>query len=213
MKLKIDNTYICHYSKLRERKQYLRKHFSNIGLEKYEFVELFDKETWNLNEIQPQYPKIFGPTPRGTFLKKSEISLTLKYCWIINDAYKKKYKSILLFEDDVKLSDNFIELFNDFTSQLPLDWDIAWVGSCLDLHAKTEPNKNVYQMNGSRCTHAFMISDSCIHKIINHIKYADDCADFYFNQLIEKFNLKNYWFEPSLAYQNTIFTTSIHNET
>lgn len=212
MKIQVDNIYVCHYSKLRERKQYLRKHFSEVGLEKYEFVELYDKETWNTKELEKEYPKIFGLTPRQTKLKKSEISLTLKYCWIIKDAFEKKYKSILLFEDDVRLADNFIHNFNNFTNQLPEDWDMAWVGSCLNLHAQTEANKNVYLMNGSRCTHAFMMSDKCINKIINDINHADDCADFYFNQLIEKFNLKNYWFEPSLAEQNKIFTTSIHNE-
>lgn len=213
MKIDVDNIYICHYTKLRERKKYLKNHFDNVGIEHYQFVENFDKETWNIKEIEKEYPKIFGLTPRHTKLKNSEISLTLKYCWIIKDAFEKKYKSILLFEDDIKLHENFVELFNSFNSQLPEDWDIAWVGSCLDLHAPTQPNKNVYIMNGSRCTHAFMISDKCINKIINYIKDANDCADFYFNNLIEKFNLNNYWFEPSLAEQNKLFTTSIHNET
>jgi hypothetical protein len=56
-----------------------------------------------------------------------------------------------------------------------------------------------------------MLSKSCINKIIESIKFVNDGADWYYNNLIESFNLNNYWFEPSLASQNTMYETTIQN--
>ena len=48
-------------------------------------------------------------------------------------------------------------------------------------------------------------------KIIESIKFVNDGADWYYNNLIEKLNLNNYWFEPSLASQNIMYETTIQN--
>ena len=211
----VDHIYICHWNKLKEIKKYVIEHLEQLGLNEYHFVECFDKETWDIDQVQKEYPKIFGSSSRNTKLNLSEISLTLKYCWAIKDAYEQGYESVLMLEDDVELHPDFINLFNNFKGQLPKNWDLAWVGSCCDLHAKAVPHQNVYRVNGSRCTHAFMISRNCINKLIHNIHDANDAADHYFNYLIETFQLNNYWFEPSLAEQNKnseIFNTTIHTE-
>lgn len=211
--INVDHIYVCHWSKLRERKEYLIDHLGKLGINDYHFVECFDKAKWDIKQIEKDYPKVLGLTTSNTQLNYSEISLVLKYCWAIRDAYNNGYESVLMLEDDVELHPDFVNLFNDFKSQLPEDWDLAWVGSCLNLHARTVPNQNVYRVNGSRCTHAFMVSKNCINKIINDVHNVNNAADHYFNGLIEKFNLNNYWFEPSLAEQNKsseIFNTSVH---
>jgi GR25 family glycosyltransferase involved in LPS biosynthesis len=139
----------------------------------------------------------------------SEISLLLKHCLIVKDAYENGYNSILVFEDDVVLEPNFTERLNNYISQLPQDWDSCWVGSCCGLHAPYIEGINVYKMDGSRCTHAFLLSKSGIYKIVNDMKFANDPADWYYNMLILKHNLNNYWFEPPLAYQNLKYKTTI----
>ena len=45
--LNTDNTYVCHYNKLKDRKVYLENHFKDIGIDKYEFVENYNKERRN----------------------------------------------------------------------------------------------------------------------------------------------------------------------
>lgn len=211
--INVDHIYVCHWDKLKERKAYIIEHLQKFGINDYHFVECFDKEKWDIQQIEKDYPKVLGLNGFNTRLNYSEISLVLKYCWAIKDAYENGYESVLMLEDDVELHPNFVELFNSFKGQLPADWDLAWVGSCLNLHAKTVPDQNVYRINGSRCTHAFLMSKSCINKIIHDIHNVNNAADHYFNNLIEKFNLNNYWFEPSLAEQNKsseIFNTSVH---
>ena len=78
----IENVYICHWKKLTERKSNLIAHLSEIGIKKYQWVENYDKDSWNIEKIQKEYPLIFDNNPLGRKLKWSEISLTLKHSWI-----------------------------------------------------------------------------------------------------------------------------------
>lgn len=208
--LDVDQIYVCHWSKLRERKARLIEHLSKVGINDWRWVQCFDKEKWDLDQIKADYPTAFDRTTSNTFLNYSEISLVLKHCWAIKDAYEQGYESFLMLEDDVQLHPDFVNLFNNFKAQLPEDWDLAWVGSCCGLHARTVPNQNVYRVDGSRCTHAFIVSKGCINKIVDTIYNVNDAADHYFNYLIKEFQLNNYWFEPSLADQNETYNTSVH---
>jgi GR25 family glycosyltransferase involved in LPS biosynthesis len=209
-KLNVDKVYICHYKKLEDRKIDLENHLNDNGIFEYQFVENFDKNEWNKDEIEEEYPNIFKVNDENRFLSDSEISLALKHSWIIQDTYKNKYKSSLVLEDDVLLCYDFIELFNDYKSQLPDFWDLAWVGSCYNLHAEYDGNNNVYKNNhGSRCTHCFIISQQFCEKVISDVKNINDSSDFFYNKLVKKFDLNNYWFEPCLAFQDIKYQSAI----
>ena len=207
----IDKIFICHWDKLTDRKEELIKVLSEENIFDYEFVCDYDKDTWSEEEIKYDFPKIFEVVEGyGRKLKSSEISLSLKHVKIIREV-AEKYEYALVLEDDVILCDNFVEEFLESHNQLPDDWDIAWVGTCCGLHAPTSKGKRVYRVNGSRCTHAYAISNIGAKKVLSELKYCNTGADFFFNLLIEKFNLNNYWFEPALAIQSPEFTTTIQN--
>ena len=207
----IDKIFICHWDKLTDRKEELIKVLSEENIFDYEFVCDYDKDTWSEEEIKYDFPKIFEVVEGyGRKLKPSEISLSLKHVKIIREV-AEKYEYALVLEDDVILCDNFVEEFFRSYNQLPEDWDIAWVGTCCGLHASTSEDKRVYRVNGSRCTHAYAISNSGAKKVLSELKYCNTGADFFFNLLIEKFNLNNYWFEPALAIQSPEFKTTIQN--
>ena len=207
----IDKIFICHWSKLTDRKEELIKVLSEENIFDYEFVCDYDKDTWSEEEIKYDFPKIFEVVEGyGRKLKSSEISLSLKHVKIIREV-AEKYEYALVLEDDVILCDNFVEEFLESHNQLPDDWDIAWVGTCCGLHAPTSEGKRVYRVNGSRCTHAYAISNIGAKKVLSELKYCNTGSDFFFNLLIEKFNLNNYWFEPALAIQSPEFKTTIQN--
>lgn len=207
----IDKIFLCHWDKLTDRKEELIQVLSEENIFDYEFVCDYDKETWSEEEIKSEFPKIFEVVEGyGRKLKPSEISLSLKHVKIIREV-AEKYEYALVLEDDVILCDGFVEEFLESYNQLPDDWDIAWVGTCCGLHAPTSEGKRVYRINGSRCTHAYAISNKGAKKVLSELKYCNTGADFFFNLLIEKFNLNNYWFEPALAVQNSKFQTTIQN--
>ncbi len=207
--MKPDNIYICHYTKLVDRKNILINHLSSRDIYQYEWVENYNADDWDVGEIKKEYPNIFEITTNGKKLPYSIISLLLKHLWILKDMVKKQYKSVLILEDDVVLCDNFKEKLEIYMNQLPSDWDLGWVGTCCNLHASMNGNTNVYRKNGSRCTHAFVVNLKCAETVLPDLNYPNNAADWYYNYLIEKYNLNNYWFEPPLAIQNKSFKTSL----
>jgi len=123
------------------------------------------------------------------------------------------YTSINPDLTDVDLVNAYQNLdeFSKSFEQLPEDWDMAWVGTCCDLHAHPKDGLRIAKANGSRCTHAYIISNLGANKILEELRYCNDGADFYYNYLIDKFKLNNYWFEPALAVQSAEFKTTIQN--
>jgi GR25 family glycosyltransferase involved in LPS biosynthesis len=208
MKLNVDKIYICHYTKLVERKKSIINQLDNIGVNNYEFVEFFDKDNLFTDEILKNFPKIHNIENNMTLGEKS---LALKHAWIIKDVHDKNYSSVLVLEDDAILCDNFIQYFNYYKNQLPLDWDIGWVGSCFNLKEPQIPNCNVYKTDrGSRCTHAFCISKQFTQKVYNEIKNINRPSDHYYNYLVKTFLLNNYWFQPALALQSLDFCSALN---
>jgi mannosyltransferase OCH1-like enzyme len=214
-KLNVDNIYICHYKKLEERKQSILEQLKEQKIYTYEFVDNFDKTEWNIKEIEKEYPKVFKDWKRGLDsyddnAQNSERSLALKHASILKNIFKNQYEASLILEDDVTLCDNFIEYCNYFISQLPNNWDVAWIGSCLNLHEPTVEGKYVYKTSrGSRCTHAFLVSKYMVNKVIDCISDINLPSDHFYNYLIQRFNLNNYWFEPSLARQSMEYKSEI----
>ena len=47
MKIDVDKIYICHYTKLTDRKQFMLKQLHDFGMDNYQFVEHYDKDELN----------------------------------------------------------------------------------------------------------------------------------------------------------------------
>lgn len=210
----INEIFICHYTKLSDRKIILQEKLNTLGLN-VNWVECYDKEELNMDELYYTYINYNKPLNieghRDRFLKQSEISLMLKHNYIWEQMVEKNIENVLVLEDDVVFEDNFIEKFNKYTEELPSDYDLLWVGSCCNIHATITEGKYLYKENGSRCTHAYMISKKCASKILEYNKINNSPVDFMFNEAIIKYDLINYWLEPSLLNQNNNFKSSIQN--
>lgn len=233
----IDKIFICHYEKLSERKKILLNHLDNQNIYDYEFITDYNKDTWSKDKIKEDFPKIFEtielearvgwkmfgnsrsvssvtllPDKSGKKLRDPQISLALKHLKIIQEV-SEKYEYALVLEDDVVLCDDFLKKFSNSFNQLPDDWDLGWVGTCCEIHAfPILDGKLVYKNSGSRCsrcTHAYIISNQCAKKILPEVKYCNHAIDFWFNIVIEKYKLNNYWFEPVLAIQNSQLESSL----
>lgn len=205
MMIDVDAIYICHYKKLVDRKQSVIEQLENLGLCEYHFVEEFDKDSWDIEVIRKKYPMIDAAS-----MTNSEKSLALKHAWIVEEMHNK-HSSVLVLEDDVVLCDDFVTKFNSYKKQMPLDWDIGWVGSCFNLKEPEQLNKNVYKTNrGSRCTHAFCLSGSFASKMIDEVRNINQPSDCYYNTIVKKFDLNNYWFQPALALQSLEFASSLN---
>lgn len=208
--MNLNKIYICHWKKLKDRKFKLLETLDQQHISNYEFVENYDTDDWNIKELKKKYPYVFKLTPSGRFLTNAEVSLLLKHYYIMNKLVNSNQDYILVLEDDVLLSDNFLVNLKKCYNQLPLDWDLVWVGTCCNLHEPKMKGKLVYKTNrGSRCTHSYLISKKCANKILKNTDMITEAADHAFNYYIEKLNLNNYWIEPPLAIQNPNYETTI----
>lgn len=220
MNINVDKIYVCHWNKLTDRKLFLLDQFKKFNIDnEIEFIEDFEIDNLSDCKYNYIYKNIFEFNSKiNRFIKKSEISLFYKHIKILEDFRDKKYKSILVLEDDALFTSDF-ENINSYITELPNDFDICWVGSCCDLKSnKIEDGNHVYKENGSRCTHGFILNSNIFEKVDVFGDVPICVADAYYNHLIddrrylsgdEGFRLNNYWMEPSLILQNNMFITTI----
>lgn len=212
----IDKIYVCHYTKLVERVDILNTELSKYSLE-VDWITQYDKEDINIQETKSKMINIDKPLGLGGIhdqrnLRMSELSLILKHNHAFEDIIKNNYKYALILEDDVVFSDNFVNKFNKMIS-FDNDFDLIWIGTCCDLKSDNIlSDKYIYEQKGSRCTHAYIISNKCAKKMIDFLKFNNYPMDFAFNRAILEYNLKNYWLEPALVFQNQLFETSIQKD-
>jgi len=211
--MEINKYYMCHYSKLTERREYIENHIKNFNID-LEWILFYDKEDIDWDSLDKIYPNILNIMNEfGRKLSKPEISLLLKHLEVFRDVIKNNYSNVIVFEDDIILDNDFNSKLDTYITQLPIDYDIFWIGSCCNLHTNTIPNKYVYDANSSRCTHAYLISKKGCEKMLECLNDLNHPIDWFFNYVIRTKKLKNYWAEPDLAQQNIVFNTTIqHNK-
>lgn len=198
--------FVLHYSKLIDRKKCIIEQFQKNNITNYEFVENYDKDDLTSDEINMFIDNYRKPT----------MSLFLKHIYVFRQI-AEKYENALIFEDDVILSHNFIDKFNNYYNQLPDDYDMLFIGNGCNLHIESHkilPNINIYEKclnetdwggNGcTRCSDSYVINKKCAIKLINSLKYKIDLQiDFWLNMAARYNNLKVYWAEPTIVTQGS----------
>ena len=205
----IDRYYMCHYQKLTDRKSYVQKVVSKYNIDLHWILD-YDKEVLDEVELSKQFPDLFSDK-NGQKLSKAEISLVMKHYTAFNDVIQNNFKNVVVFEDDIILCDDFDVKLNKYINQLPIDYDILWIGTCCNLHVpQINPSLNVYlHRHGSRCTHAYVISQQGCKKLLNYFHTIYQPIDWYFNNAVRTLNMNNYWAEPALSIQDLSFESAI----
>ena len=207
--------FVLHYSKLIERKQNILEQFKRHNITDYEFIELFDKDS-----ILDRYKNLFVPKYR-----LSMVSLILKHFWVYKEI-SIKYDCALILEDDAILADNFVEILDKYMAELPVDYDMLFIGDGCNLHMPNITDKYIYEKclhptswgcdGASRCSDSYIVNKKCAIKLneyISHLNYKINISsDFWINKAARDNNLKVYWSEPTIVSQGTengLFKTSI----
>ena len=198
--------FIIHYTPLEDRKKNILEQLQKYNLDA-EFINM-NKDDVLTNENTIKYNSSREILKKTAFLTKKHLHC---YQEIID-----KYDYALILEDDFILADNFTEQLNKFITELPDDWDMCFIGSCLDIHINSDiinanPNKHVFKVDSSkastRCVHAYMVTKKCAKKVLNKINKPDyiikEEIDHLLNTIITELNLNIYWTEPSIVSQGS----------
>jgi glycosyl transferase family 25 len=136
-----------------------RKKKASDQFEKLELnVEFFSA----IDKLQIQNP---SRIPDGPF------ACACSHYNVIQKAKKNNYKNILIFEDDVILADNFLDIFDQNISSIPKDCKMLYFGGN-HLNGKVKITDNIYRMVSSLTTHAYSINSDMYDIILQKLEYV-----------------------------------------
>tara|TARA_B100000242_G_scaffold264319_1_gene211784 strand:- start:22594 stop:23451 length:858 start_codon:yes stop_codon:yes gene_type:complete len=223
----IDKIYICHHSPLRHRKLRLKKIVDKFKT-KLEWVEGFSpydikidykkKLAFEKNKIDKSLPGIdqyqytyYKNAGREITISEYSLFLKMKYCF--EDQIKNQRKIIIIFEDDVILSneiENYLNICSfEFKNHIP-KLDCLMIGTAFKFKSKFYNPKKVIHFGKNqltRCTHAMMFSLNAAEKIYKNLNRVNWPIDYKLNEIIIKESLNVAWSEPGLL-QSSLFMES-----
>lgn len=162
------------------------------------------KNIKNVERITPvnvQNDKSIGVNRHG------EWSLIKTHIKIIEESKKIGYKNILILEDDFEICDlhpnytkkSFEERFSDGLENLPLGWDMLFLGNSTITQDYKHINGEIYKLGFCHCAHSVGINHSIYDTILNILQTADEPVDVMYSRLMKDFNI--YGYKPNLVSQ------------
>ncbi len=145
-------------------------------------------------------------------LKQGEIGCNLSQQYILENALENKYENILLIEDDLKLSDNFFEVYHNLTNDIK-DIDILQLGFSWNMNPdyshlkiikeydnyvlaksvnKSDTTYNKYKIGGLFCT---QLSKKAIGIYLKENKPLKTISDVFIRDMfyMNKYDLNCYY--------------------
>jgi len=124
----IHKVYIIHYHKLKDRKEHIINLFNKLNIDNYEFRSLFDRDKIT-PEIRNKYYNIIPNSETHKMygiMNNSVLAITLEHIELYNhiannDSHDDSW--YLIFEDDVTLPPDFVNIMNYYLSIKPIDSD------------------------------------------------------------------------------------------
>ncbi len=91
---------------------------------------------------------------------------------VIKHSKEKGFNSILILEDDILFNDKLEELFNEYITQVPDNWDMLYLSGNHNQHCGYHSNyisENVIKCTLTYSTHSFAIKSSVYDLIIDYL--------------------------------------------
>ncbi len=205
--LDVNRVYVVHYSPWTKRKERLVEHLpfdvqwveSEPSEDGIIISYTKDEKTWN-DKVIPYSP--FRQLTTG------DISVMHKHIAIYYDIVVNRYEESLIFEDDVILVDNFIDLYNANMYNTPIDWDLIFIGSGCNLRIPTTQligGRAAYKVDhpASKCGDSYCITLDAATRILSTIIPFTFPIDFELNYQMKLHNMNVYWWEPPLVTQGS----------
>ena len=228
-KLKI---YIIHYKGYEDRKLHMSSILENIDFE-YEFIENFDKEELNQALIDKVYQdsesefnkkvELWGERANSYVkLRRSEISVAVKFVKTFEKINKESYEYALIIEDDcIPVYENFMKEIEKLIQRKP-SWDLIFVGEGMSQGFRNDkigirrflPFIKSFRMShpATNTTDAILVKKSSIPKILDNLTPMNLVIDwelayqFYIQDMNIHWSKKNIFKQGS---KNNIFDTEM----
>ena len=202
------HVYILNLTQDVTKKNRMQQLFNNLNIE-VEFVEaIYGKHEPYLSEFKNKYS--------STLRNAGAYGYSLTMIKIFKDAIKKKYKKILVCDDDIIIHNDFLNKFNENIRKIPFDWKVLffglsgpWSGVNVNPNFKKFNYNNSFITNLSNCDGSYCVGYDVkiLEKLIDVTQRFDAPFD---TAIIKYFNTEKisniYAFYPYLVLADT--TTS-----
>lgn len=109
----------------------------------------------------------------GTIHENPATGCHLSHATCLADAMLNGVENILIFEDDVEFFENASENLMLSLSDLPLEWDMLYLGANLDRYPAYRHSEHLVKITGAYATHAYAINKTMFEKLYE-INVAED---------------------------------------
>lgn len=185
------------------RKQHAIKEFSKHNLD-VEFFEGINGTTFGLKTIIPY--KDDNPDGDDYFITSGHIGCILSHLMLWKTLQYLPYEEIIIFEDDLILTENFKNKFIEYYTQLPSNWQYVFLGHCClapdEYNTKISTNI-LSSIHPPMCTHGYMIKKSSLPILIETNSIAWSHIDIQIQKKTLK-KLQSYICMPPLVDQLSI---------
>ena len=201
-----EKVYIISLKKSNVKRDRCINQLLKYNIENYEFVDAIDTVSNNFYNIL--YEEVIKNLDK-LFVKynyhKGALGCLLSHLKIIIDAKEKKYKSILILEDDFLFKNNFEKEYLNIINFIPNDWDFIYFGKkqgtsseinaqMKDIYKKDyfeirKVNEKVYIPSYTTwATHSICIKNTMFDELIDTYMKLDSPVDLLLMKLYHKFN-------------------------
>jgi GR25 family glycosyltransferase involved in LPS biosynthesis len=217
------NINVIHYTKLKDRKNNILNIFKDKDVN-LNFIEEYDAEQINKENIKKFYNpdqheffeklKLWNYTGDFRYLTLGEISVAIKQITAIHHISNSKSDYELIIEDDIiPFTENFLDDINNSILQIPSDWDAIFIGNgCGEnfiqykLIDAEKINEFVFKPKhpATNCAEAFLLKKHSAKKIYDSILPFQLAFDWELAYHFFKLKMNVYWIHPSIFYQGSI---------
>jgi GR25 family glycosyltransferase involved in LPS biosynthesis len=219
-------TYVIHYTKLKERKEFMDFQLAEQQLD-HVYINNFNKEDLTPELINVFYEKsavnyenkIKGLWEEREFkyreLNLPEISCTIKHFEAIKQIANSKDTYGLVLEDDVVFTPSFRSKFEELLTRTPPNWDAIFIGSgCGPAFQNFKLNDEIKSKKindfcflvdhpATNCAEAYLIKKEAAQSIRDSVYPFNLISDWELAYQFSKFNHQVYWWYPSLIDQGS----------
>lgn len=141
-------------------------------------------------------------------------SCTLKHILAYEEVVKNNYKDCLIFEDDIFLTPDFIEVFNETMDEIKNRQDIdekrvfiSYENSRMKLIPVSQriSGQHLYRANSTRYAGAYYTTLDVAKSIVKHTleNKCEIVSDWYLTEHQDDFGMHIYWCHPPIAEQGS----------
>lgn len=133
-----------------------------------------------------------------THLLPGEAGIILSNFYLLLDAKKNGYERILILEDDIEFSETFVQDWENWSSEIPEDWEMLYLGGNLVGWHPSPVTEHVHKGEHIFAIHALGLRSSTFDSMISAIDMNTPVDVTYGHQSV---NFSSYLMVPRMAWQ------------